>query len=114
MPVLYFNDIFWGDLFGLIIALPAGLFLAFWLSAVKNRAAVVFGALIGALIPFVFVFFWIGALFMPLQLKGANGGAVFFGSLLMCSIAALIGGMITDLLVARFNNRDYRRQMAHE
>jgi len=114
MPALNFNDIFYGDIFGLILALPVGLFLAFWLSAVKKRAAVVFGAFIGALIPFVFILFWVGALFVPLQLKGANGGSVFFGSLLICSIAALIGGMVTDLLVARINNRDYRRQIAHE
>ena len=110
----YLNDIFWGDLFGIIIALPLGLFLAFWLSAVKNRAAVVFGALIGALIPFFFVLFWVGGLFVPLQLQNTGGGAVFFGALLMCSIAALIGGMVTDLVVARINNRDYRRQIAHE
>jgi hypothetical protein len=109
----YLNDIFWGDLFGLILALPLGLFLAFWLSAVKNRAAVVFGALIGALIPFAFILFWVGALFVPLRWK-ADGGSVFFGSLLICVIAALIGGMITDLIVARINSRDYRRQIAHE
>jgi hypothetical protein len=114
MAALNFNDIFWGDIFGLILALPLGLFLAFWLSAVKNRAAVVFGALVGALIPFVCILFWVGALFVPLQLKKADGGSVFFGSLLICSITALIGGMITDLIVARLNNRDYRRQIAHE
>ena len=113
MPALNFNDIFWGDIFGLILALPAGLFLAFWLSAVKNRAAVVFGALIGALIPFVFILFWVGALFVQLQWK-ADGGSIFFGSVLMCTIAALIGGMTTDLIVARLNNRDYRRQIAHQ
>src|SRR5215472_7003345 len=114
MPALNFNDIFYGDIFGLILALPVGLFLAFWLSAVKKRGAVVFGAFIGALIPFVFILFWIGGLFVPQQLKGADGGSVFFGLLLICSIAALIGGMITDLLVARFNNRDYRRPLVHE
>ena len=109
----YLNDIFWGDLFGLILALPLGLFMAFWLSAVKNRAAVVFGAFIGALIPFFFILFWVGGLFVPMQWK-ADGGSVFFGSLLMCAVAALVGGMATDLIVARFNNRDYRRQVAHE
>ena len=35
---------------GFILAVPISLFLAFWLSAVKNRAAVVWGALIGAFI----------------------------------------------------------------
>ena len=112
--MLYLNEIFWGDLLGLILALPLGLFIAFWISAVKNRAAVVFGALIGALIPFVFILFWIGGLFVPLQMKNADGGAVFFGALLMCAIAALVGGMITDLIIARINNRDYRRQVVHE
>lgn len=110
----YFNDIFYGDILGFILALPLGLFLAFWLSAVKNRAAVVFGALIGALIPFVFILFWVGGFFVPQQLKNVNGVPVFYGSLLISAIAALIGGMITDLIVARFNNRDYRRQVAHE
>ena len=109
----YLNDIFWGDLFGIILALPLGLFIAFWLSAVKNRAAVIFGALIGALIPFFFILFWVGGLFTPEKWK-ADGGSVFFGSLLMCAIAALLGGMVTDLIVARFNNRDYRRQVVHE
>ena len=109
----YLNDIFWGDLFGIILALPLGLFVAFWLSAVKNRAAVVFGALIGALIPFFFILFWVGGLFIPKQWK-ADGGSVFFGSLLMCAIGALIGGMVTDLIIARINSRDYSRQVAHE
>jgi hypothetical protein len=110
----YFNDIFIGDICGLILALPIGLFLAFWLSAVKNRAAVVFGALLSALIPFFFILFWVGGLFVPQQLAHANGGAVFFGSLLISAIAALIGGMLTDLIVARLSSRDYRRQVAHQ
>jgi hypothetical protein len=114
MPALNFNDIFYGDIFGLILALPLGLFLAFWLSAVKKRAAVVLGAFIGALIPFFCIVFWVGALFVPKHLNNVDGGAVFYGSLLMCAIAALIGGMVTDLIVARLTNRDYRRQIAHE
>jgi hypothetical protein len=51
MPSL--NDILIGDIFGFLLALPLSLFMAFWLSAVKKRAAVVFGALLGALIAFV-------------------------------------------------------------
>lgn len=113
MSALNFNDIFFGDIFGFILALPIGLFLAFWLSAVKNRVAVVFGAFVGALIPFVFILFWVGALFVPLQIPDANGGSVFFGSALLCTITAVIGAMLTDLIVARISNRDYRRQIAH-
>jgi hypothetical protein len=103
-----FNDILIGDIFGFLLALPLSLFMAFWLSAVKKRAAVVFGALLGALIAFVGILLWASSL------PGANGGATFFGSLFFCSAAALIGGIITDLLVARITSRDYRRFIAHE
>jgi hypothetical protein len=105
---LSLNDIFMGDIFGFVLALPISLFMAFWLSAVKKRAAVVVGAFLGALIAFVGILVWADSL------PGANGGATFFGSLFFCSAAALVGGIITDLLVARITSRDYRRSIAHE
>jgi hypothetical protein len=106
--MLGLNDIFIGDIFGFLLALPPSLFMVFWLSAVKKRAAVVFGALLGALTAFVGILLWANSL------PGANGGATFFGSLFFCSAAALVGGIITDLLVARITSRNYRRFIAHE
>ncbi len=106
MPSL--NDLFIGDIFGFVLALPLALFLAYWLSAVKKRAAVVFGAFLGAFIGFVAILAWANTL------PGANGGATFFGSVFLCSAAALIGGIVTDLLLARITSRDYRRHIAHQ
>lgn len=109
MPVfpLNLNDIFIGDIFGFVLALPLSLFLAFWMSAVKKRAAVVFGAFLTALIAFIIILVWANTL------PNANGAETFFGSLFFCSAAALVGGITTDLLVARLTSRDYRR-IAHE
>jgi hypothetical protein len=107
---LSLNDIFIGDIFGFVLALPISLFMAFWLSAVKKRAAVVVGAFLGALIAFVGILVWANSL----PSANGNGGATFFGSLFFCSAAALVGGIITDLLVARITSRDYRRSIAHE
>jgi pilus assembly protein TadC len=101
------SDIFIGDILGFVLALPLSLFMAFWLSAVKRRSAVVLGAFLGALIAFVAIFLWAS------QLPDANGGATFFGSLFICLIAALVGGILTDLLIARIASHDYRR-IAHE
>ena len=110
MPALHLslNDIFIGDIFGFVLALPLSLFQAFWLSSVKKRAAVVSGGFLAALIAFVAILVWAETL------PGANGGATFFGSLFFCSTAALVGGIVTDLLVARITSRDYRRSIAHE
>jgi hypothetical protein len=107
------NDIFYGDILGLILALPVGLFLAFWLSTVKRRAAVVIGALIGALIPFLVILFWIGGLFVPQRVPHVDGGAAFFGSLFLCTITAVIGGILTDIIVANINTSNDRHQVAH-
>src|SRR5947209_3377995 len=52
------NGIFVGSIFGLIIALPVSLFLAFWVSAVKNKAVVVLGAFIGAILGFLIILGW--------------------------------------------------------
>ncbi len=109
-----FNDIFIADIFGFIISLPIALFLAFWMSAVKNRFAVIAGAFVGALIAFFVILAWAGTLIHPRPLPYVSGAAAFFGSALFCTIMGLITGMITDLVVARINNRDYRRNTVHE
>ncbi|MBA2395792.1 MAG: PTS sucrose transporter subunit IIBC [Ktedonobacteraceae bacterium] len=115
LSTLTFNPtdgIFIGDLFGFIIALPISLFLAYWLSAVKNHFAVVAGAFVGALLGFLILLAWAGPLLHNTDLDGANGGNVFFGSLLLCSILGVVMAMTTDLIIARRRKRDYVRQSA--
>jgi hypothetical protein len=102
------NGIFIGDIFGFVLALPLSLFMAFWVSSVKMRAAVVCGAFLAALIAFVVILVWASTL------PNVDGAGTFFGSLFFCSTAALVGGILTDLLVARLTSRDYRRFVAHE
>jgi len=119
MPALMINPgsgVFIGDLFGFILSLPTALFLAFWMSAVRNRTAVVVGAFVGCLIGFLAILAWVGTLIFDTELPGATGGATFFGSLLLCSACGLIAAIILDLIVARRTSRDYRRahQLAHE
>jgi biotin transporter BioY len=118
-PALIINPasgIFIGDLFGFILALPVSLFLAFWMSAVKNRRVVVLGAFIGCLIGFLAILAWVGTLIYNTELPGATGAATFFGSVLICSATGVIGGILLDLIVARRTSRYYRRpqQLAHE
>jgi len=108
MIIPLFPGYVYGDFFGFILALPIALFVAFWLSAVKKRGAVVFGAFLGAFIAFVGILAWANTLLYP------DAGATFFGSLFFCSAAALVGGIITDLLIARITSRDYRRSISHE
>jgi hypothetical protein len=115
LSTLTFNPtdgIFIGDLFGFILALPISLFLAYWLSAVKNHFAVVGGAFAGALIGFLILLAWAGPLITGTDLTGANGGSVFFGSVLLCSILGVVFAMTTDLVIARRSKRDYIRQTA--
>jgi len=119
MPALIINPssgVFIGDLFGFILSVPMALFLAFWMSAVRNRMAVVVGAFIGCLIGFLAILAWVGTLIFDTELPGATGGATFFGSVLLCSACGLVAAIISDLIVARRTSRDYRRahQLAHE
>jgi len=104
------DGVFIGDFWGFILALPIALFLAYWLSDVKNRMVVVIGAFIGALLGFLIILGWVGTLIFNTPLPGANGGATFFGSVLLCSTLGLAGAIIFDLIVARRSARDYRRQ----
>ncbi|HLX58805.1 MAG TPA: PTS sucrose transporter subunit IIBC [Ktedonobacteraceae bacterium] len=111
-PTLIIVDnqgIFLADLFGLLLALPIALFLAFWMSAVKRRAVVVLGAFIGSFLGFLIILAWVGELIFNTVLPGASPGVTFFGALLFNSITGLVGGILADLIVARLTRRDYRR-----
>ncbi len=107
-----FNDIFIGAVCGFILSLPISLFLAFWMSAVKNRGIVVLGAFIGAFVGLLIILGWADTLIFDTPLPGANGNSTFWGSLFFCIMLGLVGGIILDLIVARANARDYRRQAA--
>lgn len=104
--------VFWGSIIGLIISLPVALFLTFWMSAVRNRAVVVFGAFLGGIIGFLIILGWVGTLIYNTVLPGANAASAFFGGFLFCAALELAFGMGFDLLVARANRRDYRRSTA--
>ncbi len=108
------DPIFIGDFWGTIIALPIALFLAFWLSNVKNKAGVVIGAFVGILIGFLGVLCIVGTLIHPDPLPHVDGVATFFSTVLLNSVLGLIGGIVTDLIIAQRNDRDYRRQVQHE
>lgn len=106
------DTVFISGLFGFLLALPIGLFMTFWLSAVKNRKVVVLGAFIGDLIGFIIILGWLGTLLYSTPYHGAesNGVAIFFGAVFFNSILALAAGMIFDLIVARATRADYRRR----
>lgn len=107
---------FIADLCGFILALPISLFLAFWLSEVKNRMTVVMGAFAGSLLGFLAILGLVGTLIFDQPLPNANPPATFFGSVLLCSVLGLSAAIILDLIVAQRNRRDYRRPsaVAHE
>jgi hypothetical protein len=114
MPALIitFNDIFIGAVFGFLLSLPISLFLAFWMSAVKSRMVVVMGAFIGAVLGLLIILGWADTLIYDTPLPGANGNSTFWGSLFFCTTLGLVGGILLDLILARRNARDYRRQAA--
>jgi hypothetical protein len=117
LPALNFDPnsgIFIADIFGCIVALPFALFLAFWLSSVKNWRAVVIGALIGAVLGFLIIQAWVGTLIFDTPLPNVNTSALFFSSIFICFTLAISLGILTDLLIARRNARDYRRPNAVE
>ena len=105
-----------GAFFGFLLAVPVSLFLAYWLSSVKNRLAVIVGAFAGALIGFLFILCFVGTLLYDTPLPGANGIATLFSSILLDSVLGLTLAILTDLVIARRNSRDYRRsqQIAHQ
>ena len=118
-PALQIIDpqgIFLADLFGFILSLPIILFMAYWMSDVKNHLVVVLGAFIGAFLAFLIILGWVGTLIYDTVLPGANPGSTFFGSLFLCSVLGLSVAIIADVVVARMTRRDYRRSaaIAHE
>ncbi|OLB28963.1 MAG: PTS sucrose transporter subunit IIBC [Chloroflexi bacterium] len=110
------DGFFIADLCGFILALPISLFLAFWLSEVKNRMTVVIGAFAGALLGFLAVLGLVDTLIFDQPLPNATPAGTFFGSVLLCSVLAISAAIILDLIVARRTRRDYRRPsaVAHE
>ncbi len=106
------DAVFVSDICGFVLALPIALFMAYWMSAVKNRWIVVLGAFIGDAIGFLIILAWLGTLIFSTPYPGAegNGTAIFFGALLLNSVLGLAGGMIFDLFVARASRHDYRRR----
>ena len=110
------DGIFIANLCGFILALPISLFLAFWLSEVKNRMTVVIGAFAGALLGFLAVLGLVDTLIFDQPLPNATPAGTFFGSVLLCSVLAISAAIILDLIVARRTRRDYRRPsaVAHE
>ena len=117
MPALIINPgdpIFIGAFWGFVLALPISLFLAYWISAVQNHAAVVFGALVGGILGFLILLGWLDTLIFDTPQPGANGASTFFSAVLFCAALGLVGGIITDLLIARRTRRAYMRQLSHE
>ena len=108
------NGIFIGDFWGTVLAVPVALFLAFWLSNVKNKFAVIGGALVGILLGFFGILCVVGTVFRPTPLPNVDGVAVFFSSVLLNSALGLIFRIATDLIIANRNERDYRREIQHE
>lgn len=117
LPALKFSlgdPIFIGDFWGTLISLPVALFLAFWLSNVKNKVAVIGGALVGVIIGFLGVLCIVGTLIHPDPLPYVDGVATFFSTVLFNSALGLSAGILTDLVISRRNERDYRRQVQQE
>jgi hypothetical protein len=108
------NGFFIADFWGALIALPLALGVTFWVSNVKSKGAVVGGAFLGIILGFVGILLWLGPVFHTNPLPNTDPVAVFFGTLFFCAILGLIFGLATDLVIARRNERDYRRQLSHE
>src|SRR5205807_9016490 len=83
------DGFFMADLCGFILALPISLFLAFWLSAVKNRLTVLIGAFAGALLGFLAVLGLADTLTFDQPPPNATRARTFSGPVLLCSVLAL-------------------------
>ena len=104
LPSLIVNPgdpLFLGTTFGFILSIPVALFLANWLCNVKNKIEVVVGAFMGSLFGFVSILSWVNTLIFSTSLPDANGVATFFGSLFLCTVVGLMGGILTNLAVMR-------------
>ncbi|GCE48534.1 hypothetical protein EI42_05347 [Thermosporothrix hazakensis] len=95
------------DIFGFLISLPIALFLAFWLSAVRKKAAVVGGAFVAGLIGFLIILLLTDTHIFANPLINTDPLAVFFSSVFFCSILGLVGGILTDLLLGGKRNNNY-------
>ncbi|WP_052891289.1 hypothetical protein [Thermogemmatispora carboxidivorans] len=114
-PALIINPsdgLFLASFFGFLLSLPLALFIIFWVSVVlvRRRWAVLLGTFIGAFIGLLAILGWVDTLIFDTPLPNAQVGATFFGSLFLCSVLGLVGGMLTDWLVARGESRRSRRQ----
>ena len=108
------NGFFIADFWGALIALPLALGVTFWVSNVKNKVAVVGGAALGILLGFIGILLWLGPVFHTNPLPNTDPVAAFFGTLFLCAVLGLIFGLVSDLVIASRNERDYRRQLMHE
>lgn len=114
LPSLVLNPgdpIFIGAVFGFLLSVPVALFLAYWISDVKKKIAVVSGAFVGSFVGLVAVLSWVDTLVFSTPLPKADGVSTFFSTILLCSVLGLVGGMLTDLVVARRMAHDYRREV---
>jgi len=108
------DPIFIGAFWGMVLALPIAPFLAFWISNVKNKIAVIAGAFGGVVLGFLIMLCFVGTLIRPDPLPHVDGVATFFSSVLLDAALGLATGIVTDLLIARRSDKDYRRQAQHE
>ncbi len=114
LPALIINPgdpLFIGAVFGFILAVPIALFLAYWISDVKKKMAVVIGAFIGSFVGLIGVLSWVDTLVFSTPLPRADGVSTFFSTIFLCSVLGLVGAMLTDLFVARRTAHDYRREI---
>lgn len=114
LPSLIINPgdpIFIGAIFGFLLSIPVALFLAYWISNVKNKMAVVLGAFIGSFVGLVGVLGWVDTLIFSTPLPNADGVSTFFSTILLCSVLGLVGAMLTDLVMMRRTIPDYRREV---
>src|SRR2546430_17260394 len=84
------DGFFIADLCGFILALPISLFLAFWLSEVKNRMTVVIGAFAGALLGFLAVLGLVDTLIFDQPLPNPTPARQFFDSAFFCPYFAIL------------------------
>ncbi len=114
LPSLIINPgdpIFIGAIFGFLLAVPVALFLAYWISDVKNKVAVILGAFVGSFLGLLGVLGWVDTLIFSTPLPKADGVSTFFSTILLCSVLGLVGAMLTDLFIERRTTHDYRREV---
>jgi hypothetical protein len=114
-PALIINPsdgLFLASFFGFLLSLPISIMAIFWVSVVlvRRRWAVILGSIVGAFIGLLIILGWVDTLIFDTPLPDAQVGATFFGSLFFCGVLGLIGGMLTDWLLARSESRRMRRR----